>query len=115
MSPGHSSSQARAAIQDNIESLGLQGRAKVFRRDATKLGSIGTMKPFDLVFLDPPYGKGLAERAVVSLVEGNWLLPKALVILEEHVAAFPETLDHFDLIDQRQFGDTKIGIFCLEK
>src|SRR5215813_3342294 len=52
---------ARGAIRENIETLGLFGETRIHRRDATDLGlkPAGVGAPFDLVFLDPPYGKGL--------------------------------------------------------
>jgi len=53
---------ARALIRQNVETLELMGHTKVFRRDATDLGPIQSLKPFALVFLDPPYDKGLGER-----------------------------------------------------
>ena len=46
------------------------GVTKIFRRDATKLGAIGMMQPFDLLFADPPYGKGLGEKALISPQKG---------------------------------------------
>ena len=67
------SAEARAAIRRNVEALGLTGTTKIFRRDATRLGPAGTMQPFDLVFLDPPYGKGLGEKALQSAAEGGWI------------------------------------------
>jgi 16S rRNA (guanine966-N2)-methyltransferase len=75
--------EARGLIRDNIEALGLGGIAKLLRRDATSLGPAATMGPVDLVFLDPPYSKGLGERALTSLLEGQWLAPDALIVLEE--------------------------------
>ena len=65
--------EARALIRDNVEALGLTGITKIFRRDATRLGALGQMgagAPFDLAFCDPPYGKGIAETALVSALKG---------------------------------------------
>src|SRR6187431_2153594 len=75
--------EARALLRANVEALGLGGTSKVYRRDATKLGPAHPMAPFSLVFADPPYGKGLAEQALASAREGGWLLPEALVVVEE--------------------------------
>ncbi len=75
--------EARGIIRDHIEAFGIAGTAKLLRRDATELGQAGTMGPFDLVFLDPPYGKGLGERALVSLRNGKWLAEGATIVLEE--------------------------------
>src|SRR6201995_5484345 len=47
--------EARALLRENVAALGLGGTSKVFRRDATKLGPAHPIKPFSLVFLDPPY------------------------------------------------------------
>jgi 16S rRNA (guanine966-N2)-methyltransferase len=55
---------ARALIRTNIELLQLAGATRIFRRDATDLGPAGTMAPFGLAFIDPPYGRGLGERAL---------------------------------------------------
>src|SRR3954467_1350187 len=56
--------EARALLRNNIQALGLRGMTKVFRRDATDLGPAHPVAPFSLAFLDPPYGKGLAEKAL---------------------------------------------------
>ena len=97
---------ARGLIRTNIEALGLQGRTKLFRRDASRMGEIGTMTPFDFVFADPPYGKGLGERALASLRDGGWLKPGALVIVEEAASAGFTAPKGFRLEDRREFGDT---------
>src|SRR5882757_6804581 len=75
--------EARALLRQNVEALGLGGVTRIFRRDATKLGAAHPVEPFSLVFLDPPYRKGLAEPALVSLAAGGWLTPDALVVVEE--------------------------------
>ena len=65
--------EARALIRQNVEALGLAAATRIFRRDATKLGAAHPVEPFSLVFLDPPYGKGLAEQALASALAGGWL------------------------------------------
>src|SRR5918998_2081786 len=75
---------ARGAIRDNVEALGLFGATRVHRRDATDLGQrpASAGSAFDVAFLDPPYGKGLGERALARLAEGGWLEPGAVVVFE---------------------------------
>ncbi len=65
--------EARALLRENVATLGLGGTSRIFRRDATKLGPAHPVEPFTLVFLDPPYGKGLAEQALASARAGGWL------------------------------------------
>ena len=79
--------EARALLRDNVEALGLGGVTRIFRRDATKLGPAHPIEAFSLVFLDPPYGKGLAEKALISAHEGGWLKPEAMIVVEEAAEA----------------------------
>src|SRR5215210_213705 len=58
--------EARALLRENVAALGVGGVTRIFRRDATTLGEAHPIEPFSLVFLDPPYGQGLAERALTS-------------------------------------------------
>lgn len=103
--------EGRGLIQTNIENLVLRGKAKIFRRNATRLGAAGTVAPFDLVFADPPYGKGLGERALRAAADGGWLVPDALAILEENAEADPDPGAGFDLLETREFGETRMRFF----
>lgn len=100
--------QARALIRDNIEALQLTGVARIFRRDATDLGPAGTMAPFALAFLDPPYGKGLAERGLAALAAGGWLVPRAIAVVEERAGTEITLPEGFREIDRRTYGDTQV-------
>jgi 16S rRNA (guanine966-N2)-methyltransferase len=102
--------QARALLRANIEALGLGGVTRVFRRDATRLGLAPPGEVFSLAFLDPPYGKGLASRALVSLVAGGWLAPSALLVIEEAAGAAVELPEGIVEQESRRYGDTQIII-----
>jgi len=104
--------EGRALLRDNIEALGLQGRTKVFRRDATRLGDAGTIAPFDLVMADPPYGRGLGEAAFASAIQGGWVKPGAILVLEEEAEAMPALDPRLEVIDERRFGGTFIRLLC---
>lgn len=104
-------SSPRASIRQNVEALQLTGNTKIFRRDATKLGNVGKFTPFDLVFADPPYGKGLGERAAKSLLAQGWLSPQAIFVLEEAKDAYPDAIRGFECLDRRSYGDSTIGLF----
>ena len=71
--------EARALLRNNVEALGLGGVTKVYRRDAGNLGPAHPVEPFSLVFLDPPYGRSLAEKALASLRDGGWLDAAAML------------------------------------
>jgi 16S rRNA (guanine966-N2)-methyltransferase len=99
---------ARALIRRNVEALGLTGATKIFRRDATDLGPAGRNDGFSLVFLDPPYGRGLGERALASAAAGGWLADGAVAVLEERKGQAPVLPGGFALLDQRTWGDTQV-------
>src|SRR5512147_2920398 len=100
--------EARALLRNNVEALGLGGVTKVYRRDATSLGPAHPMEPFTLAFLDPPYGKGLAERALTAARDGGWLVPEALVVVEEAADAGFSPPDGFEELERRDYGDTQL-------
>jgi 16S rRNA (guanine966-N2)-methyltransferase len=102
--------EARALVRANIETFGLTGVTRIFRRDAADLGPAGTVAPSTLAFLDPPYGRGLGERALTALADGNWLVKGAVVVLEERVAADIALPPAFAELDTRTYGDTQIVI-----
>jgi 16S rRNA (guanine966-N2)-methyltransferase len=99
--------EARALLRNNVEALGLGGVTKVFRRDATNLGPAHPVEPFSLAFLDPPYGKGLAEQALASLRDGGWLTKEALVVVEEAKAAAFAAPEGFEELERRAYDDTE--------
>lgn len=103
--------EGRGLLRTNIEAFGLTGRARVFRRDATDLGPAGTVEPFHFLFADPPYGKGLGEKALASAAKGNWLVDGALAILEERADVVPVLQDGFTFVEDRLFGDTKMHFY----
>ena len=99
--------EARALLRNNVEALGLGGVTKVYRRDATNLGPAHPMEPFSLAFLDPPYGKGLAEKALVSLRDGAWLTPGALLVVEETKVSAIAVPEGFEELERRAYDDTE--------
>ena len=101
--------EARALIRQNVDALGLGQVTRVFRRDATKLGAAHPVEPFGLVFLDPPYRKGLAELALASLRDGGWLLRDALVVVEEAKAAGFSVPLNFEELERRLYDDTEFS------
>lgn len=100
---------ARALIRTNVEKMRAMGATRLFRRDATDLGP-NRGPAFDLVFLDPPYGKGLGERALASARAGGWLAPGATVVWEESAPQVPPP--GFRPTDQRRYGETWVTLLA---
>jgi len=100
--------EARALLRGNVDALGAGGASKVYRRDATRLGPVERLQPFSLVFLDPPYGKGLAERALASARDSGWLTPDPLIVVEEAADSDFAAPEGFEEIERRTYGDTLV-------
>lgn len=93
-------------IAENIEKLRAQEQTSLMRMDATRLGA--APESCDVVFLDPPYGKGMGAKALAAARAGGWLATEALVVWEENAPqAAPEG---FTPLDQRRYGDTHLTI-----
>jgi 16S rRNA (guanine966-N2)-methyltransferase len=99
--------EARALLRANVEAFGLGGATRIFRRDATRLGVAHPVEPFGLVFLDPPYGEGLAASALVSAREGGWLTPDALLVVEESADARFAAPEGFTERERRRYDETE--------
>ena len=106
----------RALIRRNAETCGVLGRCKIYRRDATRAGARPSSAgpAFDLVFCDPPYGKGLAEKALAALRDGDWLAAGAVAVVEESRKTDFLPPQGFAEIDRRVYGDTQV-IFLQRK
>lgn len=99
--------KSNALIKQNINNLGVRGDTKIYRRNATKLGE-NRSDPFNMIFLDPPYGKGLGEKAIAACVSGDWLANNALIVWEETESVQPPA--GFEVLDTRKYGNTTITI-----
>jgi 16S rRNA (guanine966-N2)-methyltransferase len=100
--------EARALLRANVEAFALGGVTRIWRADATLLGKAPAGPPFPLAFLDPPYDKGLAGPALAGLVEGGWLAPEALVVVEESAEAEIGAPTALRIVDERVYGETKV-------
>lgn len=101
---------ARGAIRENADALGVMGATRVHRRSATDLGTRpgSDGEAFDLAFLDPPYGKGLGEQALARLIEGNWLKPQAVVVFERGSDEPEIETPGYERLDQRDYGAARV-------
>ncbi|MEZ5939373.1 MAG: 16S rRNA (guanine(966)-N(2))-methyltransferase RsmD [Hyphomonadaceae bacterium] len=109
-------SAARGCIRDNIEHFQLFGVTRIHRRSATDLGtrpaSLGA--PFDLVFMDPPYGYNLVPKATAQLESGGWLTPEAILIAETGSEEDTPDLPNWSVLDTRLYGAARITIYKRE-
>ncbi len=107
---------ARGAVRQNIETLGLTGQTRLFRRDAKDLGPLpaNVGAPFDVIFMDPPYADTDVERAAHSVINGHWASKGAILIIERGSQTVPVVSSQLILFDQRRYGDSHLFFYQYE-
>lgn len=100
--------EARGLIRRNVEAFGLAGVTRIFRRDATDLGPAASRDRFTLLFADPPYGRGLGEKALASAATGGWLVDGTIAVIEEAERSTLVLPPQFTVIDRRVWGSTQV-------
>jgi 16S rRNA (guanine966-N2)-methyltransferase len=104
--------KALRSIKANAETLGETANATILKADATKPPAAN--RAASLVFLDPPYGKGLAAPALVALAAAGWIAPGAIVSVETGPGEDFAAPDGFTRLDERRYGKATITLLRYE-
>ena len=106
------SGAALALIRRTIDDLDVADHCAVLRGDARRLPPADA--PFDIVFLDPPYGRDLATDALNSLTEHGWLRPGSLVVIEQETAAPFTPGPGLTVADRRAQGHSELVLLTTD-
>lgn len=106
-------SKCCGVIRENLRACRLIERAKVYQMDAFRFLAMRKGEgPFDLIFVDPPYARGMAKKILLALGRGNWLHQGGKIVLEHSKReALPSEPAGLLLVDLRRYGDTRISIY----
>ncbi|MBI4745769.1 MAG: 16S rRNA (guanine(966)-N(2))-methyltransferase RsmD [Deltaproteobacteria bacterium] len=101
-------------LKENIDTCGFAERSEIIQ--ATVESGIKILSKrntrFNLLFLDPPYGKGLIEKTMEEIVSRDILEDGAVVIAEHSLREKPLTeYDGLTLADRRKYGDTELSFY----
>lgn len=103
-----------AVIRRNLEETSLAGLARVMHADVRWAVRVlaGKEEPFDIVFLDPPYGHGLAPVAL-ELVARHGIVKEDGIIVARHERRqeMPCLGANVTLVRQERFGDTVVSFY----
>lgn len=95
-------------ISSNIALLRCAAQTRLLKCDATRLPLAPEFEPADLVFLDPPYRKGLGATALTRAAHAGWLGEEALIVWEENAPQDPPP--GFELLQHRAYGETHLTL-----
>jgi 16S rRNA (guanine966-N2)-methyltransferase len=104
--------QVLSLLTRNIVASGVESNATTVQWDIAKnLKCIQSIEPvFNLVFMDPPYGKHLVAPTLSNLHDSSCLKKKARVIIEHSlIEAVSDGAGPFKFLDQRRYGKTLVS------
>jgi len=103
-----SSRDSLSLAKNNAGNLGLSAQSRFKFSDATKLGKCPEgQRKATLVFLDPPYRKGLVPPTIEALKKGEWISPDALFVIETE-KEWNEDLGSGEIVFDKLYGDTRV-------
>ena len=107
------SRQSLNALRRNIEECHLKEHAEVLPREMKAGIRIlqGRGESFHLIFLDPPYGKGLAGVTLKVLAQSSIIAPGALIVAEHSLTDSLESIASLQMVDERKYGRTRVSFF----
>jgi len=116
-----SSSASIKIIKRNLESLNLEKKAKTVGKDCLKVlpklsarggSAYGTQEKFGIVFADPPYLCGFAQKVIDLVVKYDLLERDGILVLEHHKKeTFKCPEDKLFYVKAKRFGDTMVSFF----
>lgn len=99
--------RARLVLSANVAACGMEDRARIIARDATRPPP---GRPCSLIFLDPPYGEAaLPAGALAALAAAGWIAPAALVVVETPAREGRPSLG--TLLAERCHGVARVSFF----
>lgn len=112
-----SSREAVQVIRTNLSQLGFVASGLVLQKEA--LAALKTLEAagdrFDIVFLDPPYTRGLTEKVLEHLASSPLVDAGTLVVAESSAKeTLPGGFGHLLMFDRRVYGDTALSFLSLE-
>jgi len=99
-------------IQKNVSAFSIESIVKIIKWDISRnLGCIrSSQPPYDLIFMDPPYGRGLVEKALKNLHRSQSVKQGATLVVEHSKREpVPGDLPFLDITDQRKYGKTLVS------
>jgi 16S rRNA (guanine966-N2)-methyltransferase len=100
---------AARALQAELLKFGAQTKSRVVEMGASRFlkGAVETFGgAFDLVFMDPPFGKDALSEYIPLLDQGHWVRPGGLVYLEnEKAAGTPSLPSHWEMLKSKYAGE----------
>ncbi len=93
-------------IMENAKILGVEANVSLKKESCFKIGE-NQGDPFKIIFMDPPYGKDLGEKAFKNILSGKWVMDNSLVVWEENAEI--SNIDNGKILETRKYGETVLS------
>ena len=93
-------------IMENAKTLGVESKISLKVGECQKIG-LNKADPFELIFMDPPYGKSLGEKSFKNVLKGNWVKKHSLIVWEE--GAEISNIEGGNILETRKYGETVLS------
>lgn len=108
------SKQSQQVMAENLKKTKLADKATIYTGDSLQIIDKRLTRQYDIVFLDPPYGKGFIDLAIKRLIVSDKLQKNAIIVIEHDCHELPDTdaykADGLTLDRQKRYGNTYITI-----
>lgn len=99
-------------LKHNIQNLDIDEECQVLKNDASSILSREPAEPFQLIFVDPPYGEKKFLPTLKNILRNNWLDDQSFFVAEiEAGLKFPLDFEGLELVADRSYGQTRILIW----
>ena len=98
-------------VRKNLEKLEFRDKSRLIKKNVLRFLKSESEGRFDLILVDPPYGKGLCQKVLEILSEKEFLNAKGVLVIEHHKKEKIEKVGNFILLQERKYGDTVVSFF----
>lgn len=99
-------------LLSNIDKSGMKMQSEIIKMDAKVFLRSFQGEPFDLIFIDPPYGSGLGNEVLLLLLEKDLIRDQGLIVWEMGINdQFNSCVPPLRLVKEKKYGDTLLLFF----
>lgn len=100
-------------LKENLTTLGVMNRAKVFRTDAVRFSNLEEHIQYDLIIADPPFFKYDIYNVIDNLLKRDYIKPEGIIIVERSIQTKEKDLEKFKMEPIKKLGDSLIYQFTV--
>ena len=99
-------------IKDNISKARFDDFAKIYNLDYLQMLDKVRNVSFDVIYVDPPYNKGMGIDAIEKISSYELLKTNGIIVLEtDEIEEIPDTIGDFERYKSRNYGRNFLNFY----